>query len=77
MVMGYSKTEGTAFHAVAGLATGIVGGPEIGSLVFALSFFIYQLYDSLPRACHDWMHTKWDVLEFGFPAFVGGMCWFL
>lgn len=71
----YSTTQGTKYHLIGGalFAFSVAIGAVVTGLFWALCMLIYQLYDSLPRQCQDWCHTKYDVLEIGFGGLVVGI----
>jgi hypothetical protein len=43
--------------------------------MFGLCYVLYQIWDSLPRQCHEWNHTKWDLAEFGVSAGFVALMW--
>ncbi len=73
MGSGYTRTEGTPWHVFGGVLFSVLAGPVPAGIFWGVCMLLYQLYDSLPRACRDWQHTKWDVVETGFGALACGL----
>lgn len=61
----YATTKGTPWHVLGGALFSLLAGPFLSAALWGLCMVAYQLYDSLPRECADWQHTKWDLLETG------------
>ena len=75
MTEDYTTTEGTPWHVLGGLLMGLLSGPVLAGLFWGVCMLAYQIYDSTPRDCLDWEHTKYDCLEIGVGALVSGVAW--
>lgn len=69
----YSPTKGTPWHVLGGVLFSLLAGPFLSAALWGLCMVAYQLYDSLPKQCLEWSHTKWDLLETGLGALFTGM----
>lgn len=68
----YFPTRCTPWHMLGGMFVALLTGVIGAGIFFAGTIYIYQLYDSLPRECLAWDHTKWDILESGVGSMITG-----